>query len=103
MMLQMFINGGKSMSSERAKANEELKGDPIVRSDSAQAFKVKSLEVDLPKSGKQKNVKFAKAHQKPDAQGKVITRKTLPRAAEDFQKSEIVTMLGHLEEFKART
>jgi hypothetical protein len=36
MMLQMFINGGKSIVSERAKVNEELKGDPIFRSDSAQ-------------------------------------------------------------------
>jgi len=66
-MLKMFVNGAQSMASERVKSNEELKGDPISRSDSAQAFKVKSLEVDLPKSGKPKNVKFAKGQQKPDA------------------------------------
>ena len=36
MMLKMFINGGKSIASERAKVNEELISDNIMRSDSAQ-------------------------------------------------------------------
>ena len=103
MMLQMFVNGSKSIASERAKANEELKGDPIMRSDSAQAFKVKSLDVDVPKSSKGKNVKFAKPQPKPAANDKVVTRKILPQTAEEMNQAELKNLLGHLEEFKART
>ena len=121
-MLQMFINGGKSIVSERAKVNEELKGDPIFRSDSAQEITKRQLEeaeiqIHRPLSQVYRNgQKSATTSGKPSkqkvskpirgqhiAQGKVLTRKNLPQAAEDFKQNEMFNLLSHLEEFKART
>lgn len=106
----MFV----SQQTEHLVSTEEMKNEPeLQRADSLQEVAVKKLDFER---AKRKNVKFADA--KPTAKkpaktetekvftaepGKMVTRKNLPKAADDFRHDEVNTLLETLEQFKAKT